>query len=40
MPLVISILNIYGYEVKNISGRNPVIILSKSLAIGTATVER
>jgi len=26
MPLAISILNIYGYEVKNISGRNPVII--------------
>ena len=26
MPLSISILNIYGYEVTNISGRNPVII--------------
>jgi transposase len=26
MPLAISILNIYGYEVKNITGRNPVII--------------
>jgi transposase len=26
MPLAISILNIYGYEVANISGRNPVII--------------
>lgn len=26
MPLSISILNIYGYEITNISGRNPVII--------------
>ena len=26
MPLSVSILNIYGYEVANISGRNPVII--------------
>ena len=26
MPLAISILNIYGYEIKNITGRNPVII--------------
>ena len=26
MPLSVSILNIYGYEVENISGRNPVII--------------
>ena len=29
MPLSISILNIYGYEVTNISGRNPVIIGAK-----------
>jgi len=29
MPLSISILNIEGYEVKNISGRNPVIIEAK-----------
>jgi transposase len=29
MPLAISILNIYGYEVVNISGRNPVIIEAK-----------
>lgn len=26
MPLSLSILNIYGYEITNISGRNPVII--------------
>jgi len=26
MPLSISILNIYGYEIDRISGRNPVII--------------
>ena len=29
MPLSVSILNIYGYEVANISGRNPVIIEAK-----------
>ena len=29
MPLSISILNIYGYEVENITGRNPVIIEAK-----------
>jgi len=29
MPLSVSILNIYGYEVVNISGRNPVIIEAK-----------
>lgn len=29
MPLAISILNIYGYEITNISGRNPVIIEAK-----------
>lgn len=29
MPLSISILNIYGYEITNISGRNPVIIEAK-----------
>ncbi|MCL5772381.1 MAG: recombinase family protein, partial [Actinobacteria bacterium] len=29
MPLSVSILNIYGYEVENITGRNPVIIEAK-----------
>jgi len=29
MPLSISILNIYGYEITNISGRNPVIIKAR-----------
>ncbi len=29
MPLSLSILNIYGYEVENITGRNPVIIEAK-----------
>ena len=29
MPLSLSILDIYGYEIENVTGRNPVVIAAR-----------